>query len=177
MNLNERFPIIIKKHPSYEFLNILLIEDIGKIDDWDLSYKTNVNGKMSPWRTKTTNVDVVIKWVRDTLYEKYSWLAQNHKFIDIESWFAVYNKGDFTARHDHYMSEFSWVYFVKSPRGSSPLVFSTSGKRIKAEEGRVVIFPGCLKHEVPKNKCCDRIVLAGNVNVDQGGIYRENEEL
>ena len=165
MILNEKFPIIIKKHPCYEFLNIQLMEDMEKIDDWDLSYKTNVNAKMSPWDTKTTNVNIVIKWVRDILYGNYSWLAINHKFIDMNSWFAVYNQGDFTERHDHFMSVFSWFYFVKSPRGSSPLVFSTSGKRIKAEEGKIVIFPGCLKHEVPKNKCCDRIVLAGNITV------------
>ena len=44
------------------------MEDMEKIDDWDLSYKTNVNAKMSPWDTKTTNVNIVIKWVRDILY-------------------------------------------------------------------------------------------------------------
>ena len=44
-----------------------------------------------------------------------------------------------------------FVYFIQCPRGSSPLVFSTSGKRVKAEEGKVVIFPGNIYHHVPKN--------------------------
>ena len=165
MIVNEKFSIIVKKHPYYESLNIRLIDDIDKIDDWGLSYKTNVNAKMSPWETKTKNVNIVVDWARNIIYGNYSWLAINHKFIDMNSWFAVYNQGDFTERHDHFMSEFSWVYFIKCPRGSSPLVFSTSGKKIKAEEGKIVIFPGSLKHEVPKNKCCDRIVLAGNITV------------
>ena len=60
------------------------------------------------------------------------------------------------------MSIWSFVYFIDCPRGSSPLVFSDSGKRIKAEEGKLVIFPGHLRHHVPKNKCEGRIVLAGN---------------
>ena len=65
--------------------------------------------------------------------------------------------------HAHHPSAYSFVYFLRCPKGSSPLIFTTSGKRIKAEEGKVVIFPGNLKHHVPKNKCYDRIVLAGNI--------------
>ena len=45
----------------------------------------------------------------------------------------------------------------------SPLVFTTSGKKIKAEEGKVVIFSGDILHHVPKNRCNNRIVLAGNI--------------
>ena len=62
-------------------------------------------------------------------------------------------------------SPFSFVYFVRCPKGSSPLIFTTSGKKIKAEEGKVVIFPGNLLHHVPENKCDGRITLAGNINV------------
>ena len=58
---------------------------------------------------------------------------------------------------------FSFVYFIKCPKGSSPLVFTKSGKKIKAEEGKIVIFPGWLRHHVPKNKCEGRITMAGNI--------------
>ena len=34
---------------------------------------------------------------------------------------------------------------------------------MKAEEGKVVIFPGNVFHHVPKNNCDGRIVLAGNI--------------
>ena len=36
-------------------------------------------------------------------------------------------------------------------------------ERIKAEEGKIVIFTGSLVHGVQKNKCDGRIVVAGNV--------------
>ena len=64
---------------------------------------------------------------------------------------------------------FSFVYFVKTPKGSSPLIFTNSGKRIKAEEGKIVIFPGRLLHHVPKNKCEGRMTLAGN------GFFADND--
>ena len=57
----------------------------------------------------------------------------------------------------------SFVYFVKCPRGSAPLVLD--GMRIKAEEGKLVAFPGITNHHVPKNRCNDRIVIAGNLSV------------
>ena len=67
-----------------------------------------------------------------------------------------------------YKTSFSFVYFIKCPKGSAPLVFTTSGKRIKAEEGKVLIFPGNMKHHVPKNKGEGRMVLAGNIGYVHG---------
>ena len=75
---------------------------------------------------------------------------------------AKYRKGDYTVSHIH-PGDFSFVYFVKTPSGSSPLVFTTSGKRIKAEEGKLILFSSRLKHHVPKNRCDNRIVLSGNL--------------
>ena len=51
-------------------------------------------------------------------------------------------------------------------KDSSSLFFPTSGKKIKAEEGKVVIFPGNVRHSVPPNKCDNRIVVAGNIGYD-----------
>ena len=80
-----------------------------------------------------------------------------------EYWQQKYHKGDFHDLHCHSVDrpEFSFVYFIKCPKGSSPLVFTKSGKKIKAEEGKVVIFPGWIRHHVPKNKCEGRITMAG----------------
>ena len=63
----------------------------------------------------------------------------------------------------HKPSIHSFVYFVRCPKGSSPLVFTTSKKRVKAEEGKIVVFPGHVLHHVPKNNCEGRVVLAGNI--------------
>ena len=36
-------------------------------------------------------------------------------------------------------------------------------KKIKAEAGKIVVFPGTIRHCVPKNNCKNRLVLAGNI--------------
>ena len=68
-------------------------------------------------------------------------------------WIAKYNRGDFTLSHNHYPCLYSFVYFMNSPKGSSPLVFTTSEQSIEAKNGRIVIFPAILKHHVPDNQC------------------------
>ena len=55
------------------------------------------------------------------------------------------------------MNLLSFVYFVKCPKGSSPLVFTTSGKKVKAEEGKIALFPANILHHVPKNRCEGRV--------------------
>ena len=68
--------------------------------------------------------------------------------------------------HNHTSALMGFVYFINTPKGSSPLVFKTSGKKIKAEEGKIVLFPGVMNHYVPKNKCKNRMILAGNIIFD-----------
>ena len=61
---------------------------------------------------------------------------------------------------------------VNAPKGSSPLVFVTSGRKIKPEAGKVVIFESRLNHAVPKTKSTDRCIISGNFVWDKGvGVY------
>ena len=78
-------------------------------------------------------------------------------------WGQLYNKDHHQALHHHVPSHWSFVYFVNTPKGSSPLVFTQSGKKVKAESGKMVIFPGSIYHHVPENKCEGRSVIAGNI--------------
>lgn len=78
-------------------------------------------------------------------------------------WGQLYNKGHFQNSHHHLPYDWSFVYYVNTPKGSSPLVFTQSRKKIKAEAGKLLIFPGHLTHHVPENKCEGRTVVAGNL--------------
>ena len=77
-------------------------------------------------------------------------------------WGQWYRKGDYQIAHTHYPNQWSFVYFVNTPRGSSPLVFSRSKKKVAAKAGNMVIFPSWVRHQVPPNKCEERSVVAGN---------------
>ena len=128
--------------------------------------------------------------VKASIHTDWNWLPDNQKFKNFKSfieseiqkkciqpligcdkkngsivnfWGNVYKKGDYAQSHNHLHYDYSFAYFVKVKWYNSPLVFSNSGKKIRPKEGRYIIFPGCLKHHVPKHRYNhDRITLSGN---------------
>ena len=167
MRIKEYHNLIIKKHPYAESLNKKLLKDAeGLLKTHPHLEYTNINGeRTSNIYDISSNVQILVKWILDEYrYNCNTWsIDDTHIKKRVGCWFAKYNKGDSTQRHHHRPHTWSWVYFVNCPRGSSPLVFSASGKRIKAEEGKVVIFDEQILNEVPKNRWDYRKVFAGNV--------------
>ena len=83
-------------------------------------------------------------------------------------WGQWYRKGDYQISHAHYPYQWSFVYYVNTPKGSSPLVFTETRKKIYPKAGQMIIFPSWIRHEVPPNKCEGRSIVAGN-------FYYKNE--
>ena len=161
MKVRENHEIIIDKYPFAGRLNSRLLSDAEGID-YPLSFKTNVKGKMSNWSMESDNLDTLKGWITSLVKAKHNFKGlATLRFVD--TWYARYDKNDHTLEHDHNLSWLSFVYFVKCPRGSSPLIFTTSRKKGKAEEGKVVNYPSWIRHSVPKNRCEDRVVVAGNI--------------
>ena len=84
-----------------------------------------------------------------------------------DCWGVLYKKNNFAVAHAHWPNIWSWGYYVKVPKGSSPLVFP-EGKEgnyyVFPEVGDLVIFPAWVKHEVPPSVCDeDRILVGGNI--------------
>ena len=161
MKIKGELDVIIEKHPHYKSLNKNLLEDESRVDYNGESYqKCDTASFSSNITTTSKNIDLIISWVERLINTHYPYMRD---YISKDSWFVRYRVGDETKSHDHQPCLYSWVYFVNCPKGSSPLVFSNSGKRIKAEDGKIVIFPSIMKHHVPKSRCEDRVVLAGNL--------------
>ena len=93
---------------------------------------------------------------------------ENEPLVLKSLWGQVYNKGSYQEIHDHHPTSWSMVYYVNTPKGSSPLVFSNSEKnvlrkkRVFPKSGEMVLFPGWLYHYVPPNRCEGRSIVAGN---------------
>ncbi len=130
--------------------------DHAESQDWPQSYKTNVMAKMSDWKINSDSLDIFSEWVK-------SLIPYPNMILD-DIWYAKYDKGEYTKSHFHLPHTFSFVYFLNSPTGSSPLVFTTSGVEVEPVEGRIVIFLSSLYHHVPKNDCDGRMVIAGNMS-------------
>ncbi len=146
------------------------MEDVEKVDYPEgLSYEDYYKfyAKHSSYHTVTDNIKVVNSWVLNVLRIYFGSSLSNYQSKVIQNWFAVYDRGDWVDCHNHFPLSFSFVYFVNCPRGSAPLKFYYSGKKVKAEEGKLVIFPAHVGHSVPKNKCKNRVSLIGNVLIEE----------
>ena len=167
MLLKENLSVIIDNHPFHESLNNKILEETSQ-KGYQENQK-NIGGGVSNVRAPKTigsrvtspSIELIYEWILTLVRLKTNSLGWKLK-VD-NSWLAWYREEEFAIPHHHHPAAYAFVYFVKCPKGSSPLIFSTSGKRIKAEEGKVVVFPASLYHHVPKNKCDGRIVLAGNI--------------
>jgi len=164
---NEKLPVIIDHHPFHESLNKKIIKETE--NHFYQENSKNIDGGLSNvraaqtsgYKISTPSIELIYEWILSLVRLKTNSLGWKLK-VD-NSWLAWYREEEFAVPHHHHPAAYAFVYFVKCPKGSSPLIFTTSGKRIKAEEGKLLIFPGFLEHHVPKNKCHDRIVLAGNI--------------
>ena len=161
MNVRENHDIIIAHHPHYKSLNKKLVEDSLKIE-FKQRYD-NIGAEMTGLRTSSPSIILVKKWVEQLIHRKWDYDGSFYDVDISDTWFVRYGIGDQSFPHDHHMNLLSFVYFVRCPKGSSPLVFTTSGKKVKAEEGKIALFPANILHHVPKNKGQGRLVLAGNL--------------
>ena len=177
MKISEQLNVSIDYHPYHQSLNKKLLKDESVANYHVDEVKHGDTALFSSARTTSKNIDLVSSWVQSLIYKHYPYLNDSYHNDQLPEphtwpkWFVRYRVGDETKPHNHFPGLLSWVYFVKCPRGSSPLVFTTSGKRIKAQEGKVVIFPSLINHHVPKNRCEGRVALAGNVDVNLKSVH------
>ena len=175
--IKEYVDVIIERHPLYKSLNEKILEDVKMLYFYtpqENTHHTNIRGSQHNFESngEPESLKTVLKWIRNLIRSHITSNFNPHPQRVINPaycWLAKYNKGDYTMKHRHMPSTLSFVYFVKSPKGASPLVFTTSGKRISPEEGKVVIFSGNTIHHVPKNKCDGRLTFAGNLTINSPG--------
>jgi len=125
---------------------------------------TNVKADMTEWQTffpqwKDLSRDIVGNHLRKLVGEiEATWIVHS-------LWGVSYKKGDHTIFHDHSPSTFSFSYYVRTSKESSPLIFSDIDYELLPKENDLIIFPSHLKHGVPLQiSDSERIVICGNIN-------------
>ena len=161
---SEKIRFYTIKHHNYSFMNDKILEEIQGISvlrDCKMydNRDTNIKALQTAGTIKSHALSVLRKWIKNVVVE-YELMIDP---IITDYWMAFYKKGDYTVPHYHLPALYSFNYFIKTPKGSSPFVLTTSKVEIEPEEGKLVIFPSLLVHEVPKNECDDRIIFAGNL--------------
>ena len=162
--------IIIDDYPRQD----LLLKDLGDYFDNHKdcqNRQTNVKATMTEWRLDLPSQEfiqfknIILSVVKDlNLYWSRPFQIEN-------IWTNIYRKGDYAISHDHDPKRYSFVYFLKSKPNFSPLMFESidlkkkkkTWKGVKPIEGRLVVFPGFLKHRVPVHIHNEtRITISGN---------------
>ena len=165
--------IVVGEYPFHKKIKDELVPLLENYPDQQ-DRLTNVKATMTEWQWQEDNLRIkrlkecALAEVRShPMFRQIEFrFGVPIKVIFKEFWANVYRKGDYTISHDHFGtdSSFGFVYFLKTKWYHPPFTFSESGKKIKSKEGTYLIFPGHLKHHVPKNRFDEtRITLSGNV--------------
>lgn len=158
----EKFPVIIE---SVSPLGLDL-EIVVKESQDEQNRKTNVKAHMTHWFMHKENK--AYEFIADRAIE----IAKKNgphpiELVTYDCWGAIYRKGDYTIMHNHWPHLWSFVYYVKSEKKSSPLIFDNAPQGshyIWPKTNDMVIFPAWLNHSVPKhNSSQERIVISGNL--------------
>jgi len=164
-----QIPIIQKENLLTPEENDTLAQYVIGLGDVQES-KTFVKASMSDWQLHTHNsivkklCDKVLDIILESSGRKNS--TKPPKFYIRKCWGAVYGKGDWTQEHNHAGSVYGWCYYIRMPKGTSPLVFPEADLSIHPKEGELIVFPGIVKHSVPPCECEEkRIMIASNVGV------------
>ena len=160
MKAFERTPVHTYEYPFAKEANPKLHEIILK-----KAVNSDLGATMTLWK-EGLDIKEFCR-IGDWVYKIIQGFNENYDAIfDLklkDLWGQYYKKGDYQITHSHNPLSWSFVYFVKAPKGSAPLVFTSSNKKIVPKAGMLVLFRSWLEHYVPKHKCEEiRSIVSGD---------------
>ena len=164
----ENVNVITAKYPDLS-INKQLYTDAHTIGWKETNVSTVRVTHMSEWWVESPAIDTIVDWVAHTIQQNIHYTV-DHTFTIVSTWFAKYSKDDYSVPHHHIPTQYSFVYYVNAPEGSSPLLLPSSNTSIPVEEGLLVILPMGTIHGVDKCPVDDRLVLAGNFYLTPPGM-------
>ena len=143
------FPQVITKKTCKEYRKSFPQSNLSNVHAWHSGYDTH----------ETTDVfDPLIKLTTDTcndLVRQYYYidLTNGYQYVVNNLWLAMYDKNDYTTRHDHFLSLFSACYYVDVKDKCSPIIFGENDElSIQPENGMLLIWHGIIPHKVAPTK-------------------------
>ena len=166
---------IISEFPQALELNPILYDRVCEnIYEEKERAKESLFGRRTNFNLHEQNikeVDILLAWIKDVLPEiSTKFASEEHEesygfdinaFEIVGCWGAHYNRGEGLVRHSHFPYAISFVYYVKTPKGFSPIIIED--ENIGLKEGECVFFLAHRYHSVQPNNCDGRCVIAGNI--------------
>lgn len=133
---------------------------------------TNVKAQMTDWKMhdEYKSFEFIARCVENILKDFYTKVSS----LDLETfiascWGGIYGRGDYSEIHAHEPGFYNFVYYVKADDTCAPIVFTDIDARdprrvYYPKEGKGVIFPAYIRHEVPvHNSDFERVMVVGNI--------------
>ena len=105
--------------------------------------------------------DVSKKFSAKTKEEEFGFNFDVNSFEIASCWGIHFSGRESLIEHNHFPYTLSFVYYVKTPKGFSPLLIEEES--IDVKEGQCIFFLAHQFHSVPANNCDGRCIIAGNV--------------
>ena len=179
-------PVSIKIHNLLQMdvdytkpLHKHLLSIVIREGDKQKNRTSNVKANMTEWMMHNKWIEfetlasiIKILLAQDTLPKsKDEVIKTEHKYDMREMWGAVYRKGDYTKRHWHWPCTWSFGYYLKTSKNTSPILFNNAMRADLIGNviyypvvGDLIIFPSEIYHEVPVQEADEeRVMIAGNL--------------
>ena len=177
-------PVYSTPIKDYQVLNYHIDKVIEKVDfnqkeEWGTTNYISTDFMGHPQIIKDLGLHKVSQEIEKHLREYCNVLRYNIVKYRLESWFAKFEKGNYSQIHNHGKADISGVYYYKTNGDDGDFFFESpnpflgttkcfwgAGRRweYKPREGLILLFPGWLKHGVKTNTTDNtRISLSFNI--------------
>tara|TARA_R100001015_G_C4586932_1_gene142775 strand:- start:36 stop:572 length:537 start_codon:yes stop_codon:yes gene_type:complete len=139
-----------------------------KLAEKNLSYRTNVEGKMTTWNAFVDNPNFiqVLKCGLDALTNH---IEYEHVYLS-NAWGIRIDKNDYTKLHDHASSMYSGILYLNDV--NQKLVFPELNMSITPRKGTFVSFSAWLKHKADPNQGETKYAIPFNLNPAQHKSFK-----
>ena len=159
MYLREKLEVKEYFYPFAEKLNPILYDTILGIPcESELKVERKVGSQgMVRWikhdnlNIENKHLSLLENWISQIVDNSFVYNKRDPVYC-YEMWGLIYEDGSKVEVHSHPYALYSCSYYVNAPKGSAPLIFTTSNRKIKAEEGKLIAFDGRLNHHIPQSK-------------------------
>ena len=155
------FPQLITKKTCKEYRKSFPQSNNSNVFAWHSNYRTHETTDVFQPLIKTL-IDTCNDISRD---EFKSPIGLPYYYVVDNLWVAMYERNDYTIKHDHFPSVFSACYYVDVKDKCSPITFGTNDElSIQPENGMLLIWLGIIPHKVAPTRS-ERTCICMNVGL------------
>ena len=172
--------VVVKEFPKAAELNSVLYDRVcGNFQDtvrtsYDMGgHRTGFNlhkqnfkeiDELTSW-IKYILPDVSKKFAAKTEEDEFGFNFDVNSFEIASCWGIHFSGRESLIEHNHFPYSLSFVYYVRTPVGSAPIIIEGEPHNVK--EGQCIFFLASQYHSVDPNGCNGRCAIVGNI------LYKE----